>query len=219
MARNIETNVVKPEVNYKREGVDYRLIDEEIENNLDNHINSISSYCKENNGKGKSTEEKDELYLNSQKLWKNYISDLESTKYNFYLNRDQWKFLTDLILHKLEYDVNTVFFAIELKELFEVMKSTKYKGDEYIPYLVNATEVTYIYHLISKHTVKGLTKDSYLFSEILILIGAISKVFNYYDATGKNIAANIQDWVVTFEEGVDFENRDSLEAEVIETQN
>jgi len=216
MAKNIETNVVKPEVNYKRDGFDYRLIDEEMENNLDNHINSISSYCKENNGKGKSTKEKDELYLNSQKLWKNYISDLESTKYNFYLNKDQWKFLTDLVLNKLDYDVNTVFFAIELKELFDVMKSSKYKGDEYIAYSVNATEVTYIYHLISKYTVKGLTKDSYLFSEILILIGAISKLFNYYDATGKNIASNIQDWVVTFEDGVDFENRES---EVIETQN
>jgi hypothetical protein len=202
MAKNIETNVVKPEVNYKRDGFDYRLIDEEMENNLDNHINSISSYCKENNGKGKSTKEKDELYLNSQKLWKNYISDLESTKYNFYLNKDQWKFLTDLVLNKLE--------------LFDLMKSSKYKRDEYIAYSVNATEVTYIYHLISKYTVKGLTKDSYLFSEILILIGAISKLFNYYDATGKNIASNIQDWVVTFEDGVDFENRES---EVIETQN
>ena len=95
----------------------------------------------------------------------------------------------------------------------------KYKSNEYLPYQVNATEVTYIYHLISKHTVKGLTKDSYLFSEILLLIGSISKIFNYYDATGKNLSADIQDWVVTFEDGVDFEKTETLEAQLVEPQN
>lgn len=219
MSRKIETNVVKPEVSFIKEGLENRLINEDSEKNLDKHINGIKEYIKNNTGKGKSAGEKDNLYLESQKIWKEYINDLESSKYNFYLNRDQWKFLTDLILNKLEYDVNTVFFAIELKELFEVMKSTKYKSNEYLPYQVNATEVTYIYHLISKHTVKGLTKDSYLFSEILLLIGSISKIFNYYDATGKNLSADIQDWVVTFEDGVDFEKTETLEAQLVEPQN
>lgn len=212
MARKIETNVVKPEVSFTKEGYEYLLINEDNEKKLDVHITSIQEYLKNNTGKGKSTEEKDSLYLESQKLWKEYITDLEETKYNFHLNKEQWKFLTDLVLHKLEYDVNTVFFAIELKEIFDLMKSTKYTSNEFISYSVNATEVTYIYHLISKHTVKGLTKDSYLFSEILLLIGSISKIFNYYDATGKNLSADIQDWVVTFEDGVDFESKETLEA-------
>lgn len=211
MANKFETNVVKPEVSFTKEGYEYLLINNEIEQKLDSHISTINDFLKNNTGKGKSNEEKDNLYLESQKLWKNYISDLESTKYNFYLNKEQWKFLTDLVLHKLEYDVNTVFFAIELKEIFDLMKSTKYTSNEYISYTVNATEVTYIYHLISKHTVKGLTKDSYLFSEILLLIGAISKIFNFYDATGKNLSTDIQDWVTTFEDGVDFE-KEALEA-------
>lgn len=211
MANKFETNVVKPEVSFTKEGYEYLLINTENEQKLDSHISTINDFLKNNTGKGKSNEEKDSLYLESQKLWKNYISDLESTKYNFYLNKEQWKFLTDLVLHKLEYDVNTVFFAIELKEIFDLMKSTKYTSNEYISYTVNATEVTYIYHLISKHTVKGLTKDSYLFSEILLLIGAISKIFNFYDATGKNLSTDIQDWVTTFEDGVDFE-KETLEA-------
>lgn len=219
MARKIETNVVKPEVTFSKESVEYRLINVETEKALDQHVEGIKEYLNLNTGKGKSTEEKDNLYLESQKLWKNFISELETSKYNFYLNRDQWKFLTDLIISKLEYDVNTVFFAIELKELFEAMKSTKYTSNEYISFSVNATEVTYIYHLISKHTVKGLTKDSYLFSEVLLLIGGISKIFNYYDATGKNLSTDIQDWVVTFEDGVNFENTETLEAQVIEPQN
>lgn len=210
MNRKIETNVVKPEVGFTKEGYEYLLINKDNEEKLDSHIQEIHTFIKSNTGKGKTTEEKDALYLESQKSWKKYIIDLESAKYNFYLNKEQWKFLTELVLHKLEYDVNSVFFAIELKELFDSMKSTKYTSNEYIPYSVNATEVTYIYHLISKYTVKGLTKDSYLFSEVLLLIGSISKIFNYYDATGKNLSADIQDWVATFEEGVDFENREVI---------
>jgi len=210
----METNVIKPNVNMTVDSTDYRLVDEDVEKLLDENIRSIKNYMIDNHGKGKPAEVKDEFYLESQKLWKNYANSLDSSKYNFYLNRDQWKFLTELILNKLEYDVNTVFFAIELRDLFDVLKSQKYTGNEFIPYKVNATEVTYIYHLISKHKVKGLTKDSYLFSEILLLIGNISKIFNYYDTTSKNLAADIQDWVATFEDGVDFENRDVVSTEV-----
>jgi hypothetical protein len=87
------------------------------------------------------------------------------------------------------------------------MKDAKFIDDnQLVPFPVNATEITYIYHLIAKHKVKGLTKEAYLFSEVLKRIGAISKVFNYYDTCGKNLSTDIQNWVTTFEEGVSFEN-------------
>jgi hypothetical protein len=90
------------------------------------------------------------------------------------------------------------------------MKEAKYTNDDdLIAFAVNATEITYIYHLISKHKVKGLTKDAYTFSKILLRIGGISKMFNYYEAASKNLSQDIQDWVLTFEDGVvsdKFEN-------------
>jgi hypothetical protein len=215
MSKKFETNVIKPEVTIKRDEKELRLIDADVEANLDENIQEALNFIKNNTGKGKSNSEKDNLYLESQKLHKNFTQNLEKSKYNFYLNKNQWKFLTELILKKLEYDVNTVFFAIELRDLFDVMKTTKYSGDEYISFSVNATEVTYIYHLISKHKVVGLTQDSYRFSEILLLIGSISKIFNYYDATSKNLSTDIQDWVVTFEDGVDFENRETVQAQIL----
>lgn len=207
MGNTLETMVVKPETKFKYSEKEYEYLNKTSEESLDSKISEIKDYMIKNHGKGKSDSEKDALYLESQKIWKSFIDSLEKTKYNFYLNKDQWKFITDLILRKLEYDVNTVFFAIELKEVFEAMESTKYKGDEIIAYEVTATEITYIYHLISKHKVKGLSKESYLFSQILLTIGNISKIFNYYDTTGKNLSADIKDWVVTFEDGVDFEKR------------
>lgn len=214
----IETNVVKPEIKFFENENEFIILDSQLETNLDDKITEIENYIKNNNGKGKSESEKDELYKNAQTIWRDYASVLTEAKYNFFMNRKQYKFLTDLILQKMEYDVNTVFFAIELTNLLGEMKSnSNYNNDDdLIAFPVNATEITYIYHLISKHKVKGLTTNSYLFAQVLRRIGDISKVFNYYDTAGKNLSTEIQNWVVTFEEGVTVENANLVEGEVVE---
>jgi hypothetical protein len=215
---NFQTNVVKPKTSFTVNEAEYLLIDSNFETELDNSIKNVNDYINNNHGKGKSNAEQDSLYLESQKLWKEFAKNLKDAKYNFYLNQDQLNFLTDLVLTKLEYDVNTVFFAIELKSMFDEMKSTKLKNStDMACHKLNATEITYLYHLISKHNVKGLNKSAIIFSEILLKIGDISKVFNYYDTTGKNLSVDIQDWVATFEENVVKEKRKSetIEAQVL----
>ena len=221
---NIETNVVKPEIRFFENNTENLVIDPINEVLLDNKIKAIEDYMVSNDGTNKTDAEKDNLYKVSQELWKEYTDSLRDAKYNFHLNRVQWKFLTDLILQKLEYDVNTVFFAIELTELLGIMRDVKYSNDdELIAFPVNATEITYIYHLISKHKVKGLTKDSYTFSKVLMSIGSISKLFNYYDSYAKSLSADIQNWVSSFEEGVILDKiekkrkvTETVEATVIE---
>jgi len=218
----IETNVVKPKISFFQNDVDNMILDLEQESTLDTKLKDIETYLSSNDGKGKPETEKDELYKNAQELWKSYATSLQNTKYNFFLNRPQWKFLTDLILSKLEYDVNTVFLAIELTNLLGGMKCTKFNDDsQLIAFKVNATEITYIYHLISNHKIKGLTKDAYLFSQVLIRIGEISKVFNYYETSGKNFSTEIQDWVMLFEEGVSKESvsDETVTARVLESSN
>lgn len=204
----IETNTVKPELSFMENEVQNLILDIANENSLDSSIQSIEEFIKENSGKGKTDSEKDSLYKSAQELWRQYALKLKEVKYNFHLNKSQYKFLTDLILSKLEYDVNTVFFAIELTELLGTMKEMKFNNEKDLVILpVNATEITYIYHLISKHKIKGLTKDAYTFANVLKRIGSISKVFNYYDATGKNLSNDIQDWVTSFEDGVSLETK------------
>ena len=201
----IETNVVKPNIKFVSNDNEYLLLGPESENLLDSGIKNIENYINQS-GKGKTDEEKDSLYMNAQNMWNEYAVIMKNAKYNFHLNRVQWKFLTDLLLSKLEYDVNTVFFAIELVELLGSLREVKYTDDKELKaVVVNATEITYIYHLISKYKVKGLTKESFTFSEILVKIGDISKIFNYYDAVGKNLSTDIQNWVTSFEEGIVFE--------------
>jgi len=214
---DIQTNVVKPSVIFTENDIDYRNIGEDFESNLDTKYQTVLDFTKNNNGKDKTDLEKDNLYKDAQQLWGDYTNALKSTKYNFNLNRTQWKYLSDLIQGKLEYDINTVFIAIELTEVLGTMRedSKVFNNDnDSFAFLVNATEITYIYHLIAEHKVKGLTKDTYTFSEILKRIGAVSKVFNYYDTIGKNLAADIQDWVACFDDNVAIEQPKSTQTEI-----
>ena len=204
----IETSVVKPQLNFTETLQEYSLIASESENALDAKLQEIENYINTNDGKDKSDEEKDALYLYAQKIWQEYSDLLQETKYNFNLNRSQFKFLKNLLVTKMQYDVNTVFIALELEELLNNSDSFKYVNDYQLNSIqANATEITYIYHLIATHKVTGITKDARTFAEILRKIGDVSKVFNFYETSGKNLASDVQDWVAAFEEGVVRETR------------
>ena len=150
----IETNVVKPEISFFENETENLLITPFYESELDSKIQNIENFISNNEGTGLSDDEKDSLYKGAQELWMAYANSLRDAKYNFHLNRPQWKFVTDLVLSKLEYDVNTVFFAIELTELLGSMRDAKFSDDDQlVAFPVNATEITYIYHLIAKHKV------------------------------------------------------------------
>lgn len=214
MSNKIETNVIKPEIKFLLNDVEYLLVDNSTESNLDSKIKAIEDHMSLNAGKGKPDEEKDRLYKVAQELWVEYSSALKTANYNFYLNRSQHKFLTNLLLTKLELDVNTVFFAIELTDMLGGMRDAKFTNDiDIISFPVNTTEITYIYHLISKHKINGLTRDAYTFAQILRKIGEISKIFNYYDASSKSLSTEVQDWVAAFEDGVSREGMELVGVE------
>lgn len=207
MEKLIETHVTKPEVSVVENSQTLRSITIEDEIFLDCKIAQLDSFIANNHGLGKSEVEKDELYYSAQSTWREYVDRLKNMKYTFYLNRKQYNFLTNLLLTKLEYNVNTVFLAIELTNMlgsWELAKGSKNLKDdnEIRAYVADATEITYMYHLIAEHTVKGLSNDTYLFAQILRKIGFISKIVAYYDNHAKTFNKDIQDWVATFEEGV-----------------
>lgn len=209
MNNQIQTHTTKPEVSTTINDIASRLISVESEVNLDTKIAKVEDYMAKNNARGKSNEEKDAAYGAAQSIHKEYLREFLDTKYNFWLNRPQYHFLTELVLTKLEYDVNTVFIAIELTNLMGLMKAKgKYTNDvDVICYEITATELTYVYHLLAKHTVKGLSKQAYTFVEILSRIGELSKIFNYYETANKNLVADITDWVVTFDDSIQVEGQ------------
>lgn len=217
MKNEIETRVIKPQL-FMNDNEDLLMLNKEDEKDLDDTIKSIEDFMKNNSGKGKSEEEKDELYKQSQEQWFELKTKLENVKYNFFLNRKEYMYLTDLLLKKMEYSVDTIFFAIELKNMLFAMKSKmKFNDDKELKDVnVNTTEMIYTYHLISKHTVKGLDDKSLIFANILIKIADINKIINFYDTSIKNLSSEIQDWVASFEDGVVIENKEIIET--VETE-
>jgi len=92
-----------------------------------------------------------------------------------------------------------VFIAIELVDLLGSMKGVKFQSDEMKSFQVTATEITYIYHLIQNHKVKGLSREAFTFAEILRRIGEISKIVSYYDTTAKNFTDQIATWALSLD--------------------
>lgn len=197
----VETNVVKPTLSIFENETEYRLISLESETSLDSAIAKIEEFIKSNTGTGKTEEEKDMIYYDAKQLWNQYAAILRDVEFTFYLNRKQYQYLTELLRDKLEYDVNTIFLAIELTDMLgQWVNEGSAKDDITIKgYKSDATEITYIYHLIAKHKVKGLSNSSYMFAQVLRKIGEISKVINYYDTSAKNLSTDIQKWVASWE--------------------
>ena len=104
----IETNVVKPQLKFTENLNDYSLIQSESEVKLDAKLKEIEDFINNNDGKGQSDEVKDALYNDAQKIWKEYSELLQETKYEFNLNESQLKFLKDLIVNKMQYDVDNI---------------------------------------------------------------------------------------------------------------
>jgi hypothetical protein len=211
--QQLDNNVIKPKISFNVDGNEYRLISSEDEIQLDTKIDIISTFMANNNGFGKSEEYKDELYARAKELWQQYAGVLRDVKYTFWMNRKHFQYITTLLLEKLEYDVNTVFFAIELTNMLGSWKKegTNKNDVDYKTYTADATEVTYMYHLIAKHKIKGLTNEAYMFAEVLRKIGDISKVISYYDTAAKNLSKDIQTWVASFEPETDKQAEEQQE--------
>ena len=182
----------------------YDFLPEDTVNAIESKLTEIKTYMADNDGRGKTNEEKDDLYANAQKLWNEVTVLLNEAKFGLILNKPQYIYMTNLLLEKMEYDVNLLFFAIELTNMLGNMKLTKdnvkYTNDiDPIVYSLTATDITYLYHVLQQHKVKGLKSSSYTFAEIIRRIGDISKIFSYYDGETKELSNSIQDWVVGFE--------------------
>ncbi len=205
----IETHTQKPELAIVVGDVTNRLISLESEVNLDTKISQTEDFMKNNDARGKTDAEKDASYVGAQTIHREYLKEFHNSRYNFYLNRPQYNFITDLILTKLDYNVDTIFIAIELTHMMGNMKTKgKYTNDaDLVCFEITATELTYMYHLIAKHTVKGLGRQAYTFSEVLIRIGELSKIFNYYETANKNLVDDITQWVTLFDDSIQIEGQ------------
>jgi hypothetical protein len=202
----------KPKSSFIENGKTYLLIDDKYEIELNSKIKELNDYMSTNIGKGKTDEEKDDLYKNAQSLWVECASIFKDMIYNFNLNRPQYELLTDIILNKTIYDVNNILVYNKLNDFLKNMHSiAKYKNDEeIITYPINRTEISCIYHLFSKYTIKGINNSTYRFGEITQRICDINLLINYYDEYTNitKLSDDIMNWVTSFEDGVTYDKFD-----------
>lgn len=197
----IQTNVVKPKLFTTFNNEEIRILSPEMENNLDLAVKDVITFITYNIGVGKSEEEKDYLYAESKRLWENYVRVLRDTKLTLYLNPEQFDYFTKILKEEIEYDVNTIFFGIDLTNTLGTWVKQVIESEvEISSYQTDPVSFNYIEHLISTVKVKGLTEESYLFAQVLRKIKEIMKVVNYYDGHAKNLSKDIQEWVANFDQ-------------------
>jgi hypothetical protein len=176
------------------------MLSQEDEVKLDTLIDNLTSFIQSNDGQDKTEVEKDGLYISAQTLWKQLRDELVNMHFKFYLKRDQYDWLTNMLLSELEYDANTIFIAVELTEMLGKWKFTgPAKNDKsVVGYVVNPTELQYIYQLIAQHKVKGLTQKAYRFAEVIRNIFRVLQIVSYYDNHVKDLNKKVVDWAASF---------------------
>lgn len=207
----------KPEMNFKAlNGSLIRVLSQEDEAYLDSKYDEMMDFMRNKHSKTYKESEKEEVYKELQILW-NEVSGknggkLNEISFDLILHQEEYKFIIETINTKMEYDVDTIFYVIELKDMLENMKDTgNYENSEQaIGFNMNAVDLQYLYHLLSKQTFKGLTKRTYTFAEVIKRIALSSNIFGYYKHQYEELAKAIQFWVQTLEKDVEINQNDKM---------
>jgi hypothetical protein len=180
---------------------EFRILSEVTEESLDSAVKNVENFISYNDGKGHTDQEKDYLYGEAKRLWENYVKVLRDTKFTLYLNTQQFDYFSKILREDIEYDINTIFFGIELTNTLGTWFKQNIESDvELSSYESDPVSFNYINHLISTIKIKGLTDEAYLFSQVLKKVNEIMKVVNFYDNHAKSLSKDIQEWVANFEE-------------------
>lgn len=139
--------------------------------------------------------EKAKLYGEAKELWKELSSHINNIGFVFNLNDDEYKLLKKFILGTCNYDHQTVFMGVQLKEDF--LKRAEAHRKEGKPVLVTCSETILIHHLFTTggFTVKGLDARAYDFRNIMTAIGDINKIYGELDTSSKRAGDDINNWV------------------------
>lgn len=201
--------VEKPELEFEaKDGSKVRILSEEDEKYLEEKYDDLIDFMRDNHSQDYSEIEKNVMYAELQEKWNDVSGKnggkLNEVSFNLVLHREEFQYILTLLRDKMEYDVDTVFYALELESLMsELISSEKYESDEDAKaFTLTPVDLHYLYHILSKHTVRGLNKGARSFAIIIQRIALSSGVFNYYKESFSNIAVAIQVWIASLDKGV-----------------
>lgn len=206
----------KPDLTFKCDNGDkIRILSTEDETFLEERYQQIIDFMVNNHSQDHSEEVKNDLYGQLQGMWYEVSGKqgkLNDISFNLILYRAEYKYLLTLIKDKVEYNVDTIFYGLELQKMIEQMVSEeKYESDNQAKgFVMTAVDIHYLYHIVSKNTVKGLGKNSRLFAEIIRRIALSSNIFNHYKTKFDSLSKAIQMWVASLDEGFVIDEGDPV---------
>ena len=206
----------KPNLSFKCDnGEMIRILSTEDESFLEERYQQIIDFMVNNHSQDHSEEEKNKLYGELQKMWfeiSGKEGKMNEISFNLVLYRDEYKYLLSILKNKIEYNVDTIFYGLELEKMIEQMISEeKFESDEQAKgFVMTAVDIHYLYHIVSKHTVKGLSKQSRMFAEIIKRIALSSNIFNHYKSKFDSTSKAIQMWVASLDKGFVIEESDKV---------
>jgi hypothetical protein len=175
---------------------DLTVISTEDAKKADTLLDSIDKFLSANAEAGKKDDDtKTKLYGEVKAIWADLSDHINNIGFIFNVDDNEYKMLKQYILNKCEYDHQSVFMGVQLKEDFFKRADIHRKNNESI--LITCNETVLLHHLLENGgmVVKGLDTRSYNLRNILTAIGNINKHFNELDVASKRAGGEINDWV------------------------
>lgn len=190
-----------------RKGVEHSILPQETEKNVIEVYTELLDYMEKNNvekSASLSDAEKDNLLKEAHKIWNKGASKsggvINTSTYNLLLYREEYKYLTDLLLNKLEYNVDTLFTVMEIKDklksMMDIAEGFK-DNDTLLSFEFTPIELRYLVTVLNTKTVKGLTKESYLLYNIFVSIGALTRVYDTLKIEFDNLSKTVLEWAAS----------------------
>lgn len=144
-----------------------------------------------------SEEEKDKIYDIAEFLFNDFQLVLSHLNFIFPLTSEEHKFLYDVLFKKLEYNQDEVFQMEDLKEKYLDFYKNFHKdsvSETGMSTIININNLVVLYHIFSKHKVKGVGSDFENFKNILRKIGERTKLYNAYTVIVERLSSQFQVW-------------------------
>lgn len=161
-----------------------RIISVEDENILDKFVSDLNTVLETTSGVGKTPADIDHIQISVKALFGEFVEYFKELKYSTNLTSEQYDFISEMVNSKFEYDSETVFLGLGLSKVVSEWKETnkKHKEDGTVrAYQLDATVLSWLYVLLSKHKIAGITKASRSLAEVLKRINEITNIANYYN--------------------------------------
>lgn len=147
-----------------------------------------------------SEPQKDMVFGIAGYLVNKYAAKVTDAKFNISFSMNEFKFLHSVLTERIEFDSNEIFNMSELKEkfldgAFEAYEETrKMKQSHGFQIEIGIKSLIILFHLFSKHKVKGASGSFELFRDLVAKMADMHKLFNAMNVVKERIGTEYQIW-------------------------